>query len=51
MISNPPLYEYSTPPPHIHLSPNLFQENWYDHKKFYRFYQIPRPIVQEGGGE
>ena len=49
VISNPPLYDYSTLIPHIHLSPHSFLENWYDYKKFWRFHQIP-PIVQDSAG-
>ena len=41
VIINPPLYDYSTLSPYIHLSPHSFQENWHDHKKFWRFHQIP----------
>ena len=41
VIANPPslwLFDFV---PHIHLSPHSFQENWHDHKKFWRFHQIP----------
>ena len=33
--------------PHIHSSPYWFQENWHDHKKYWRFHQIPpRPLFR-----
>ena len=51
VITNPPLYDYSTLSPHIHLSLHSFQENWLDHKKLWRFHQMPSlppPIVQGG---
>ena len=46
VTTTPTLYGYLTLFPHIHLPP--IQENWHDHKTFWRFHQIP-PIVQGGG--
>ena len=45
VITNPlpSLYDYSIFSHHIHLSHHLFQKNWHDHKKFWRFHQIPPP--------
>ena len=43
-----PLHDYSTFFPHIHLYPHSFQKNWHDHKKCWRFHQIP---LHYSGGE
>ena len=44
VITNPPLYDYSTLSPHINLSSHSFQEHWHDHKMFWRFHQTPSSL-------
>ena len=50
VITNPLLYDYSNLSPYIHLSPHSFQENWHDHKKFWRFHQMHPSSNSSGGG-
>ena len=48
VMTNPLLYDYLTLSPDIHSSPHLFQENWHDHKKVWRFQQRGGAFVQWG---
>ena len=51
VITNPSFWLFHFVPQYTLISPpHLFQENWHDHKKIWKFHQFPLPIVQGGAG-